>query len=196
MVESSACLLSKVSSSSTFRGERIKMSFSSFFPEIHVTHLPIFLLYSFEIRSFDFRHNKSVAFGRKQVNVIRFSLFSSLSFHRNSWGSGANPWGPEKEDQYQKPTHYDGKLEVVGVHGVVHMGQIQSGLRTATRIAQGGSVSTLSYFICRIDHSCCWQTVSPLTLTRCYRLRSRLTQTCLSKWTASPGSSHPAKSSS
>lgn len=62
----------------------------------------------------------------------------------HSWGSGANPWGPEKEDQYQKPTHYDGKLEVVGVHGVVHMGQIQSGLRTATRIAQGGHVSLSS----------------------------------------------------
>ena len=27
-------------------------------------------------------------------------------------------------------------LEVVGVTGVVHLGQIQSGLRTATRIAQ------------------------------------------------------------
>lgn len=55
-----------------------------------------------------------------------------------SWGSGANPWGPEKEDSFAKPTHYDGMLEIVGVSGVVHMGQIQSGLRSATRIAQGG----------------------------------------------------------
>ncbi|XP_070395199.1 diacylglycerol kinase theta isoform X2 [Dermacentor albipictus] len=55
-----------------------------------------------------------------------------------SWGSGANPWGPEKEDMFSKPTHYDGMLEVVGVTGVVHMGQIQSGLRSAIRIAQGG----------------------------------------------------------
>ena len=58
-----------------------------------------------------------------------------------SWGSGANPWGPEKEDQFNKPTHYDGMLEIVGVTGVVHMGQIQSGLRSAIRIAQGGHVS-------------------------------------------------------
>ena len=58
-----------------------------------------------------------------------------------SWGSGANPWGPEKEDHFTKPNHYDGMLEIVGVSGVVHMGQIQSGLRSASRIAQGGHVS-------------------------------------------------------
>ncbi|RWS13942.1 diacylglycerol kinase theta-like protein [Dinothrombium tinctorium] len=57
-----------------------------------------------------------------------------------SWGSGANPWGPEKEDQFSKPTHYDGMLEIVGVTGIVHMGQIQSGLRSAIRIAQGGHI--------------------------------------------------------
>ncbi|BES91540.1 Diacylglycerol kinase [Nesidiocoris tenuis] len=57
-----------------------------------------------------------------------------------SWGSGANPWGPEKEDQFNKPNHWDGMLEVVGVTGVVHLGQIQSGLRSATRIAQGGHI--------------------------------------------------------
>lgn len=55
-----------------------------------------------------------------------------------SWGSGANPWGPEKEDAFSKPNHWDGMLEVVGVTGVVHLGQIQSGLRSAMRIAQVG----------------------------------------------------------
>lgn len=57
-----------------------------------------------------------------------------------SWGSGANPWGPEKEDHFSKPNHWDGMLEVVGVTGVVHLGQIQSGLRSAMRIAQGGHI--------------------------------------------------------
>ncbi|KAI5712151.1 hypothetical protein M8J75_006242 [Diaphorina citri] len=57
-----------------------------------------------------------------------------------SWGSGANPWGPDKEDQFSTPNHWDGMLEVVGVTGVVHLGQIQSGMRTATRIAQGGHI--------------------------------------------------------
>lgn len=60
-------------------------------------------------------------------------LLSSLS-----WGSGANPWGPDKDDQFSTPNHYDGMLEVVGVTGVVHLGQIQSGIRTAMRIAQVG----------------------------------------------------------
>ena len=58
-----------------------------------------------------------------------------------SWGSGANPWGPEREDNFAKPTHYDGMLEIVGVNGLIHMGQIQSGLRSGMRIAQGGHVS-------------------------------------------------------
>lgn len=57
-----------------------------------------------------------------------------------SWGSGANPWGPEVEERFAKPTHYDGMLEVVGVTGIVHMGQIQSGLSRAIRIAQGGRI--------------------------------------------------------
>ena len=57
-----------------------------------------------------------------------------------SWGSGANPWGQEKDDTFVKPTHYDGLLEVVGVTGIVHMGQIQSGIRNGIRIAQGGHV--------------------------------------------------------
>ncbi|XP_035719225.1 diacylglycerol kinase theta-like isoform X6 [Vespa mandarinia] len=57
-----------------------------------------------------------------------------------SWGSGANPWGPDKEDQFNKPNHWDGMLEVVGVTGVMHLGQIQSGLRGAMRIAQGGHI--------------------------------------------------------
>lgn len=57
-----------------------------------------------------------------------------------SWGSGANPWGHDKEDQFAAPNHYDGMLEVVGVGGVIHLGQIQSGLRSGIRIAQGGHI--------------------------------------------------------
>ncbi|KAK2703868.1 hypothetical protein QYM36_017796 [Artemia franciscana] len=57
-----------------------------------------------------------------------------------SWGSGANPWGPEREEHFSTPNHWDGILEIVGVTGVLHLGQIQSGLRSAMRIAQGGHI--------------------------------------------------------
>jgi hypothetical protein len=53
-----------------------------------------------------------------------------------SWGGGANVWGTEKDDKFTTPNHWDGMLEVVGVTGVVHLGQIQSGLRSAIRIVQ------------------------------------------------------------
>ena len=70
-----------------------------------------------------------------------------------SWGSGANPWGPEREDQFAKPTHYDGMLEIVGVTGVLQLGKIQSGLCSGIRIAQGGHVSaTCSSFYNYVPH--------------------------------------------
>uniref|UniRef100_A0A7N8WWD8 Diacylglycerol kinase n=1 Tax=Mastacembelus armatus TaxID=205130 RepID=A0A7N8WWD8_9TELE len=54
-----------------------------------------------------------------------------------SWGSGADLWGSEADGRFGKPSIDDGLLEVVGVTGVVHMGQVQSGLRSGIRIAQG-----------------------------------------------------------
>ncbi|XP_065262777.1 diacylglycerol kinase theta [Emys orbicularis] len=54
-----------------------------------------------------------------------------------SWGSGADLWGSDHDNRFEKPRIDDGLLEVVGVTGVVHMGQVQSGLRSGIRIAQG-----------------------------------------------------------
>ncbi|XP_050312450.1 diacylglycerol kinase theta isoform X2 [Anthonomus grandis grandis] len=71
----------------------------------------------------------------KRVNIPQVEGIIVLNIL--SWGSGANPWGPENDGKFSKPTHFDGLLEVVGVTGVVHLGQIQSGLRSAMRIAQG-----------------------------------------------------------
>ena len=73
--------------------------------------------------------------------IYMVSLFSIFLQSPYSWASGANPWGQEKDEQFTKPTHYDGNLEVIAVTGVVHLGQIQSGLRSAIRVAQGGHVS-------------------------------------------------------
>uniref|UniRef100_A0A3Q1J7S5 Diacylglycerol kinase n=1 Tax=Anabas testudineus TaxID=64144 RepID=A0A3Q1J7S5_ANATE len=57
-----------------------------------------------------------------------------------SWGSGADLWGSEVDGRFGKPSINDGLLEVVGVTGVVHMGQVQSGLRSGIRIAQGNYI--------------------------------------------------------
>uniref|UniRef100_A0A8D0FMD9 Diacylglycerol kinase n=1 Tax=Strix occidentalis caurina TaxID=311401 RepID=A0A8D0FMD9_STROC len=54
-----------------------------------------------------------------------------------SWGSGADLWGSESDNRFEKPRIDDGLLEVVGVTGVVHMGQVQGGFRSGIRIAQG-----------------------------------------------------------
>ncbi|XP_075787409.1 diacylglycerol kinase theta isoform X2 [Pelodiscus sinensis] len=54
-----------------------------------------------------------------------------------SWGSGADLWGSDNDNRFEKPRMDDGLLEVVGVTGVVHMGQVQGGLRSGIRIAQG-----------------------------------------------------------
>ncbi|XP_007953967.1 diacylglycerol kinase theta [Orycteropus afer afer] len=54
-----------------------------------------------------------------------------------SWGSGADLWGSDNDSRFEKPRIDDGLLEVVGVTGVVHMGQVQGGLRSGIRIAQG-----------------------------------------------------------
>ena len=70
---------------------------------------------------------------------VLYIFFNSKTWNKNrnfSWGSGANPWGDERDDKFSKPNHWDGMLEVVGVTGVVHLGQIQSGLRSAIRIVQ------------------------------------------------------------
>ncbi|XP_070769505.1 diacylglycerol kinase theta [Enoplosus armatus] len=57
-----------------------------------------------------------------------------------SWGSGADLWGSEVDGRHGKPSIHDGLLEVVGVTGVVHMGQVQSGMRSGIRIAQGNYI--------------------------------------------------------
>ncbi|KAK5605301.1 hypothetical protein CRENBAI_014273 [Crenichthys baileyi] len=57
-----------------------------------------------------------------------------------SWGSGADLWGSEADVRFARPRIDDSLLEVVGVTGVVHMGQVQSGIRSGIRIAQGSYI--------------------------------------------------------
>ncbi|KAJ8262380.1 hypothetical protein GJAV_G00165780 [Gymnothorax javanicus] len=57
-----------------------------------------------------------------------------------SWGSGADLWGSDSDSRFGKPRIDDSMLEVVGVTGVVHMGQVQGGLRSGIRVAQGNYI--------------------------------------------------------
>ena len=84
------------------------------------------------------------------LNIIIINIFFGLNtvgpsyilcfFASTSWGGGGAPWGPEKDDKFSQPNHWDGQLEVLGVTGVVHLGQIQSGLRSAIRLVQASKV--------------------------------------------------------
>uniref|UniRef100_A0A3P9J702 Diacylglycerol kinase n=1 Tax=Oryzias latipes TaxID=8090 RepID=A0A3P9J702_ORYLA len=73
-------------------------------------------------------------------NVPLPSIEGLIFINIPSWGSGADLWGSEVDGRFGKPRIDDGLLEVVGVTGVVHMGQVQSGLRSGIRIAQGNYV--------------------------------------------------------
>jgi hypothetical protein len=112
-----------------------------------------------------------------------------------SWGSGANPWGPEKEDQFSKPNHWDGMLEVVGVTGVVHLGQIQSGFRSALRIAQVRAVQPL--ILKQIDSIVPWCLhVVLLCFHRAVTSRFTCIPTSQCRWMVNPGSRAQGMSSS
>ncbi|KAJ7358720.1 hypothetical protein OS493_022164 [Desmophyllum pertusum] len=59
----------------------------------------------------------------------------------SSWGAGTDAWGPDKDDGYVPACHGDGCVEVLGLQGVMHLGQIQSGIRTGIRLAQGSQIN-------------------------------------------------------
>uniref|UniRef100_G1QJN8 Diacylglycerol kinase n=1 Tax=Nomascus leucogenys TaxID=61853 RepID=G1QJN8_NOMLE len=70
--------------------------------------------------------------------IVQMSNYCGVIFiNIPSWGSGADLWGSDSDARFEKPRMDDGLLEVVGVTGVVHMGQVQGGLRSGIRIAQG-----------------------------------------------------------
>ncbi|XP_036903254.1 diacylglycerol kinase theta isoform X2 [Sturnira hondurensis] len=73
----------------------------------------------------------------EQQQVELPSIEGLIFINIPSWGSGADLWGPDGDSRFEKPRMDDGLLEVVGVTGVMHMGQVQGGLRSGIRIAQG-----------------------------------------------------------
>ncbi|XP_020031038.1 diacylglycerol kinase theta isoform X1 [Castor canadensis] len=81
--------------------------------------------------------HKEIRLQVEQQEVELPSIEGLIFINIPSWGSGADLWGSDSDAKFEKPRMDDGLLEVVGVTGVVHMGQVQGGLRSGIRIAQG-----------------------------------------------------------
>ncbi|GAB1289967.1 Diacylglycerol kinase theta [Apodemus speciosus] len=81
--------------------------------------------------------HKEIRLQVEQQEVELPSIEGLIFINIPSWGSGADLWGSDSDSRFEKPRMDDGLLEVVGVTGVVHMGQVQGGLRSGIRIAQG-----------------------------------------------------------
>ncbi|XP_051026139.1 diacylglycerol kinase theta isoform X2 [Acomys russatus] len=81
--------------------------------------------------------HKEIRLQVEQQEVELPSIEGLIFINIPSWGSGADLWGSDNDSRFEKPRIDDGLLEVVGVTGVVHMGQVQGGLRSGIRIAQG-----------------------------------------------------------
>ncbi|XP_069877742.1 diacylglycerol kinase theta isoform X1 [Dipodomys merriami] len=81
--------------------------------------------------------HKGIRLQVEQQEVELPSIEGLIFINIPSWGSGADLWGSDSDSRFEKPRMDDGLLEVVGVTGVVHMGQVQGGLRSGIRIAQG-----------------------------------------------------------
>lgn len=60
-----------------------------------------------------------------------------------SWASGCDAWGSDRDERFKAVSMSDGLVEVVGIHGVMHMGQIQGGMRNGVRLAQGATINIL-----------------------------------------------------
>ncbi|XP_033117399.1 diacylglycerol kinase theta-like isoform X3 [Anneissia japonica] len=69
------------------------------------------------------------------------TLEGILIMNISSWGSGADPWGSsDAQDEFQRSSHDDGMLEIIGLTGVMHLGQIQGSLRNGIRLAQASHI--------------------------------------------------------
>ena len=81
------------------------------------------------------------------------SLVGIIVLNINSWGAGGDAWGTHPDPTFKPPEVGDGKLEIAGVTGSLHMIQIQKGLGHAIRLAQGSQIkiSTKTTFPVQVD---------------------------------------------
>ena len=92
---------------------------------------------------------------RVDGEVVDFppNLVGLIVLNINSWAAGGDAWGTQADARFRPQEFGDGKLEVAGVTGSIHMVQIQKGLGHAIRIAQGAhvTISTKIAFPVQVD---------------------------------------------
>lgn len=86
-----------------------------------------------------FVHEVEVEVDGKKLDLPQLEGIVVLNI--GSWAAGTDAWGTDKDDDFAPACHCDGLVEVVGLQGVMHMGQIQSGIRTGIRLAQGAQIN-------------------------------------------------------
>jgi len=75
-------------------------------------------------------------------NKVDFpSLEGIVILNIGSWGAGTDLWGPDKDDGFTPTNQCDGLVEIVGLQGIMHLGQIQSGIKSGIRLAQGAQIN-------------------------------------------------------
>ncbi|CAB4002676.1 diacylglycerol kinase theta isoform X4, partial [Paramuricea clavata] len=90
-------------------------------------------------KSMDFNENVSLQIDDTEVDLPTIEGIIVLNIA--SWGAGCDPWGQYSDDKFSTPSSCDNLLEVIGVTGVMHMGQIKSGIRSGIRLGQGSKIN-------------------------------------------------------
>ncbi|KAI3382819.1 hypothetical protein SNEBB_010537 [Seison nebaliae] len=129
------------------------------------------------------RKQLSLVVDNKHINIPS-SVVGIIILNIWSWMGGANLWGTSNststdgQQRFNVPALSDGMLEVVGLYGIVHMGQIYSGMRNGIRLAQGSHIKIRihSELPVQVDGEPWVQQSSSITI-----LRSALRATMLKK---------------
>jgi len=88
----------------------------------------------------DLNKKMTVLVDGKEVKIPN-SVEGVVALNLTSYASGTNPWKNSKPAQeWAEQRIDDGLLEVVGVNGTLHLGQIRTGLSTGVQIGQGKEV--------------------------------------------------------
>ena len=105
-----------------------------------------------ENQTYNLQRDLSLQVDDKNIEIAS-NLVGIVVLNINSWGAGGDAWGPHYEPCFQTQEAGDGKLEVAGVTGTLHMIQIQKGLGHAIRLAQGSQIkiSTKTEFPVQVD---------------------------------------------